>query len=148
MTDIYKLDQAAMYHIFKCLVRARIWMDVDKFTVEAEEAEVSVVLWAIKLGPHGQMKGREEGRTNFGILADAEEAYVPKDGDEKEALLTFTKDVRAWGYEQLAKANDELEAAEGAEKEHQSDGATSLLKAEITSSTSSQASHYRFMRST
>jgi hypothetical protein len=60
---------------------------------------------------------------NFEILLAAERSYLAK----LETLIAFAEDIHAWGLEHLARANDELKAAEKIDKEGYKHGIFALV---------------------
>ncbi|KAI4685735.1 uncharacterized protein J4E88_003570 [Alternaria novae-zelandiae] len=79
------------------------WMNLEHEVVRDEEFEISVVIWALKLGPEGLMLGRVEGRSEMQILLAAEEAWiVVNEGKEeyeekKMELRRVAAEVTMWG---------------------------------------------------
>ncbi|KAI4681930.1 hypothetical protein J4E81_009691 [Alternaria sp. BMP 2799] len=79
------------------------WMNLEREVVRDEEFEISVVIWALKLGPEGLMLGRVEGKSEMQILLGAEEAWiVVNDGevefeDRKMELRRVAAEVTMWG---------------------------------------------------
>jgi len=79
------------------------WMNLERELVRDEEFEISVVIWALKLGPEGLMLGRVEGKSEMQILLAAEEAWiVVNEGkveyeEKKMELRRVAAEVTMWG---------------------------------------------------
>ncbi|KAI4638486.1 hypothetical protein J4E93_010040 [Alternaria ventricosa] len=79
------------------------WMSLEREVVRDEEFEISVVIWALKIGPGGLMLGRVEGKSEMQILLGAEEAWIvvhentPEYEEKKMELMRVAAEVTMWG---------------------------------------------------
>jgi hypothetical protein len=67
--------------------------------------------------------------TTFEVFRAANESYLVRYGAEKEALVIFAKDLRAWGNKHLTKTNKELEVVKRFKKERQTKDVVASLEA-------------------
>jgi len=78
-------------------------MNLEREVVRDEEFEISVVIWALKLGPEGLMLGRVEGKSEMQILLVAEEAWIVvneskvEHEEDKLELMRVAAEVTMWG---------------------------------------------------
>jgi hypothetical protein len=99
--------QQALYKVLAILVDSKDWPVWDLDLVEQEEFEISVVIWALKLGPLGLTTSIIQGKPVTDILLAVEEWIMEnvendKYKDDKTALECFAGDLRLWGKGVLA----------------------------------------------
>jgi len=79
------------------------WMNLEREIIRHEEFEISVVIWALKIGPEGLMLGRVEGKSELQILLAAEEAWITVNEGKEEyeekklELRRVAAEVTMWG---------------------------------------------------
>jgi hypothetical protein len=87
------------------LVQNKDWAQDDEDIVKVGDVEISVVIWALKIGPRGLAAGWKDGKSMLDILMDTEEVWVLNNIAEseyegkKQILEDFADDLCEWGME-------------------------------------------------
>ncbi|KAH6138021.1 hypothetical protein HBI68_227070 [Parastagonospora nodorum] len=106
---LYHINNAASSrHPLNVLLQMLIgtdWAEKDKALVEAGDFEVSAVIWALQIGPHGLANGIAGGVGVLQILMDVEQEWMLDHVDDDDfasqvqALRDFTEGLCDWGKE-------------------------------------------------
>jgi hypothetical protein len=90
-------DTKALYHVLSTLAGSSSFLDVE---YREYLFEISVFVWALRIGPRGLAQGWEDGLTTVEVLYAAEQecltAHHQVDG-YMEALVELGREFRAWG---------------------------------------------------
>jgi hypothetical protein len=104
-------DTKAVYHVLSTLAGCSSFLE---FEYREHLFEISVFVWALRIGPRGLAQGWEDGRTTVEALYAAEQeclaAYCQVEG-YMEALVELGREFRAWGVKVRSKIDEAEETS-------------------------------------
>jgi hypothetical protein len=95
--------QRALSSTLAAITHTDDWYAQDIKDVEAEEYEISAVIWAVVIGPVGLAKRLRESENTTEVLMATEQTWVlanignEKYEEEKQVLENFADELCAWG---------------------------------------------------